>query len=61
MSAARPPAAEDGTFTRRDLVLPAAGERPDLALRVYTPLPTDGLRAGWVTRPQLMGRRSGNT
>ena len=46
MSAARPPAPEDGTFTRRDVVLPAAGERPDLALRVYAPEGSEGLRAG---------------
>jgi acetyl esterase/lipase len=46
MSAARPPVAEDGTFTRQDVVLPAAGERPDLALRVYTPQGTEGPRAG---------------
>lgn len=42
----RPPAPEDGTFTRRDAVVPAAGERPDLAVRVYEPQDSDGLRAG---------------
>jgi acetyl esterase/lipase len=46
MSAARPPAAEDGTFTRHDVVLPAAGERPDLRLRVYAPQGTEGPSAG---------------
>ncbi|HVW32158.1 MAG TPA: alpha/beta hydrolase [Acidimicrobiia bacterium] len=46
MSAARPPAAEDRTFRRRDVVLPAAGERPDLRLRVYEPDGTEGPRAG---------------
>ena len=46
MSAARPPAAEDGSFTRRDVVLPAAGERTDLTVRVYEPQGVDGPRAG---------------
>jgi acetyl esterase len=46
MGAARPPAAEDGTFTRRDVVLPAEGERPDLRVRVYDPQGIDGPRAG---------------
>lgn len=46
MNAARPPVPEDGTFSRRDVVLPAAGERPDLALRVYEPQGVDGPRAG---------------
>lgn len=46
MSKARPPAPEDGTFTRRDETLPAAEERPDLALRVYTPDGAGGPRAG---------------
>ena len=46
MSAARPPAAEDGTFTRTDVALPAAGERPALAVRVYRPQGADGPHAG---------------
>jgi acetyl esterase len=46
MSAARPPAAEDGTFTRQDLVLPATEERPDLRLRVYSPPAAEAPRAG---------------
>jgi len=46
MNAARPPAAVDGTFTRRDVLLPAAGERPELTVRVYEPQSGEGPRAG---------------
>ena len=46
MGAARPPAPADGTFTRRDVVLPAEGDRPDLRLRVYEPQGGERPRAG---------------
>jgi len=46
MNAARPPAPEDGTFTRRDVALPATAERPELGLRVYRPEGTARPQAG---------------